>query len=64
MKQQFFPIAFGKAIAAKLDSLGWTCLFAAAKIGVSKSALSRAINGKPVKVETYLRIRKWLETTL
>lgn len=58
----FDAINFARMVDSQLHRKRLNQAQAAAEIGVSRATLCRLLSGKAPTVETYLRVKKWIET--
>jgi len=61
MTTLFDPINFARMVDAKMHRERLRQCDAAAQIGTSRATLCRLLSGKAPTVETYLRVKKWIE---
>ncbi|MBA4754597.1 MAG: hypothetical protein CL858_29545 [Cupriavidus sp.] len=58
----FDPRNFARMVDSQMHRRGVRQREAADQIGVSRATLCRLLAGKAPAVETYLRVKKWIET--
>lgn len=63
MTKSFFdPAEFAKRVTSKMARDAVTIRTLAEQLGISRTALHRAMQGHAPSVENYLRLQGWLET--